>query len=455
MSVRRSALVPLVVLAASLTPAAASAAPITVAVTFGEYDTEATSYTWTEVQVRAGRTDDELTLRSAPGGVTLRSRNTSLHLLPVVHDQAIDDVVQPCTHMGARAVFCPLASASETADRYGPQVRLFTGAGDDRVRSVTGTSMRVDASLGSGNDVAVLDGDGSLSGDAGADRLRLRALGPGRGALEGGPGDDALSGDGTLSGGPGNDALRGGARADVLKPGTGADRVDGGRGRDQLAYDGTAAVRVDLSRGWASTAGGIASLRSIEDVLTGGGNDILTGDRHANRLDGGAGHNVVDGGGGRDTLTSASAGVRCGRGRDTVAIPQNWDLVPSYNYDTDETFPAIAAALQAPVPLDCERAAMAYYGVIGAHPRAVGQRVEISIVKPAPGYTLVWELRAGWHHGGRLLGKLKVTGRTRRIAIPLNARGRRCVAADCRASLVVGAGTAIDEQASSILPLSL
>ena len=338
-----------------------------------------------------------------------------------------------------------------------PGVELFTGAGDDQVRAESGASMWVDASLGAGRDVAVLEGQGTIWGEAGADRLRLRRSSLGRARLEGGPGDDTLSGDGALSGGPGADVLLGGTRDNVLNPGSGWDRVDGGGGRDVLSYDDSAAVRVNLPGAWASTAGGTARLRSIEDVSTGTGDDVLIGDRHANRLDGGAGRNLIYGGGGDDQLASPTAGGSCGSGHDTVLVTDN-SYVNSYeDYDTGEVVPPSAAALLRPVAIDCERAQLASFAAIRTRLRVVGQRVVISLVHPLTGgYTLTWELRTGWRHGGHLLGKTKISGRPRRVAIPLNAQGQRCIATvTCRVSLTVGAGSAIDDDATSVLPLLL
>ena len=105
----------------------------------------------------------------------------------------------------------------------------------------------------------------------------------------GGSGNDTLIGDGlanTLVGGAGNDVLRGGAGKDVLDGGAGVDTADYG--------DKTISVVVTLNGATNSsvTVGGVAeeTLRNIENVIGGSGNDTLIGDGLANTLVGGAGN---------------------------------------------------------------------------------------------------------------------------------------------------------------------
>ena len=83
--------------------------------------------------------------------------------------------------------------------------------------------------------------------------------------------------------------------------------LDGGVGIDTADYgDKTASVEVTLNS--ATTASvkvnGVAedTLRNIENLIGGSGNDVLTGDGLANRLEGGTGNDLLKGGGGADVL---------------------------------------------------------------------------------------------------------------------------------------------------------
>ncbi|MDX0692912.1 hemolysin type calcium-binding protein [Sinorhizobium medicae] len=115
----------------------------------------------------------------------------------------------------------------------------------------------------------------------------------------GGKGNDTLTGDdfvNTLNGNDGKDLLTGGGGADIL---------DGGAASDTANYrDKSASVSVTLN-GAASTAvivGGVAedTVRNIENVWGGTGNDSLSGDGNANLLSGGGGSDILSGGAGAD-----------------------------------------------------------------------------------------------------------------------------------------------------------
>ncbi|HEY9623359.1 MAG TPA: calcium-binding protein, partial [Crinalium sp.] len=118
--------------------------------------------------------------------------------------------------------------------------------------------------------------------------------------------DDQLIGNeqaNTLMGVAGNDFLIGGAGADIL---------DGGDGIDTAAYTASSGVAIDLQAGTAS--GGDATgdvLISIENLISSGQDDTLSGNDSDNSLAGGDGNDSLAGRGGNDTLDG-------GNGDDTL-----------------------------------------------------------------------------------------------------------------------------------------
>ncbi len=133
--------------------------------------------------------------------------------------------------------------------------------------------------------------------------------------------DNAITlggGDDTATGGGGDDSLSGGEGADTLEGGPGNDTLDGGTGSDRALFvgDGDVIVLLD-SHGDGSASdgqGGLDALVSIEEIETGGGNDlILLSGPGTNRVASGDGDDVVATGDGRDE-------VWAGGGADTVAL---------------------------------------------------------------------------------------------------------------------------------------
>jgi Ca2+-binding RTX toxin-like protein len=167
-------------------------------------------------------------------------------------------------------------------------------AGDNAVNTISGRD-GIDILQGQGNNDTLNGGDGNdvLSGQAGQD------------TLNGGNNDDFLDG------GSEGDTLNGGANSDTLKGGTGNDTLEGGTGSDTADFsDKTGAVVVTLNG--ATTAnvsvGGVNedTVRNIENVTGGSGNDTLRGDSQANTLSGGIGDDTLRGGAGTDTLIGGS-----------------------------------------------------------------------------------------------------------------------------------------------------
>jgi hypothetical protein len=153
-------------------------------------------------------------------------------------------------------------------------------------------------------------------------------------AADGGTGNDLLvggvSGD-QLDGGPGQDVLHGGGGTDMLlDPGAPeGDVMDGGAGDDSVSYQGrAAAVTVDLTAGRGGERGERDSLRSIESVLGGSGDDMLSGNDRDNSLDGRGGRDRLSGLAGNDSFWNGSGPIECGSGgADTIYEPSGRDFL--------------------------------------------------------------------------------------------------------------------------------
>ena len=185
--------------------------------------------------------------------------------------------------------------------------------GDDRL-SYTGGAVTIDG--GAGTDTVDFSSFGS------AVWVGLAYNGPeiwtmDRADLSGGTwraiGD--LSNVENLIGTPFSDLLRGDGSANVLTYTGGFDTLDGGAGSDtadfsrfgsavwaDLAYSGTEAWTRDRADVNSGTWREIADLTNIENLVGTGGADKLFGDATANRIEGGAGDDVLTGRGGNDTF---------------------------------------------------------------------------------------------------------------------------------------------------------
>ncbi len=205
---------------------------------------------------------------------------------------------------------------------FGGDNVIYGGDGDDTLITADGDDY-IDAGEGDDEDVQSGRGADTVYGSGGNDTLRG---GEGNDYVNGGPGNDRVigssdddtvvggkgndtvegrDGDDSLDGGPGRDTLEGGPDDDLLVAGPGNDLYDGGDGDDTLSFaSGLGGVSVDLGAGTASgPETGSDTVRSIEHVIGGGGDDVLTGDGGANRLEGGAGADTLHGAAGDDTLT--------------------------------------------------------------------------------------------------------------------------------------------------------
>ncbi len=183
---------------------------------------------------------------------------------------------------------------------------------------------------------------GTLNGGSGTDYLDA---GAGNYTLNAGSGTD------TLVAGSGNDVLNGGSGTDVFVPGSGTVAINGGTGNGTLDFSGApTGVNVNLSGtpfvlnlpgtfyisnsvlpghsasgGW----GGRVTINGVENVIGTSFNDVIVGDSNTNRIQEGAGNDLVVGNGGGDTLIGGGGNdifmtgagnnsVDCGGGNCTI-----------------------------------------------------------------------------------------------------------------------------------------
>jgi Ca2+-binding RTX toxin-like protein len=142
----------------------------------------------------------------------------------------------------------------------------------------------------------------------------------------GGGGDDELTGDALdnrLAGLEGEDTLAGGGGNDLLTGGDDIDTLDGGDGVDTVDFSDEAAPVVLALKGATSVQAKIDGqladfIANFENAIGGSGNDVLKGDKAANRLEGRAGNDNLNGGGGKDVLVGGLGQdkLKGGSGRD-------------------------------------------------------------------------------------------------------------------------------------------
>lgn len=122
-------------------------------------------------------------------------------------------------------------------------------------------------------------------------------------------------------GNAGNNSLSGGAGADTLDGGLGNDVMDGGAGADTIRFIAGTAVSVNLATVAAqSTGAGRDTIRNVEHVVTGAGNDRITGSAGANSLRAGTGNDRLSGLAGNDRLSGEAGNDRLqgGTGNDVL-----------------------------------------------------------------------------------------------------------------------------------------
>ena len=255
---------------------------------------------------------------------------------------AIGTTVGQITSEGVTGSFA-LAAGSSPLFSVTPDGRLIVtgalGSGQSHQLDVTFSAFGFNQT----ERLQVLTGSGGtnvIAGSVGDDLVYAQS---GANVVTGGTGDDVLfgqagndqltGGDGRdiLSGGRNNDQIQGGAGDDLIlfAWGDGNDVVDGGSGNDFLLarvdnvgdlYIGSAGVdtldlsahstdlSVNLSLATATILGtGTTSalsdrVQTVENLILGGGADVVFGGTTANRLSGSGGNDTLSGAGGNDTL---------------------------------------------------------------------------------------------------------------------------------------------------------
>ncbi|EFO32061.1 iron-regulated protein FrpC [Roseibium sp. TrichSKD4] len=216
---------------------------------------------------------------------------------------------------------------------------LHGGSGDDALYggsasdNLYGNSGNDTLFGGQGNDsLNGNNGDDILNGESGNDEL---IGGTGNDTLDGGHGNDILDGEygnDVIKGGAGDDQLRGGYNNDELFGGHGNDTfygdagndvMHGGRGVDTVDYS---AYDVDLTVSLHNKKAhgleiGSDTLKFIDNITSGDGDDFLKGSSGDNVINGGAGDDTIRGLTGEDVLTG-------GAGADTFVF-RTFDLNPA------------------------------------------------------------------------------------------------------------------------------
>ncbi|MCU0826986.1 MAG: Hint domain-containing protein [Tabrizicola sp.] len=191
----------------------------------------------------------------------------------------------------------------------------------------------------------------------------------GNDTIRGGTAAGSGGGNDLLDGGTGADSIFGGNDTDSLIGGndTDNDTLDGGAGTDTADYSryiidlaaggpgsgtgvltfdvNTTSMNVNLATG-SATGQGTDTLLNIENVLTGTGNDTITGNVGNNFLSAGAGNDSIDGGDGADTIDGGNGNdsITGGLGADSLSGGEGDDLfLETNNNGADQLFGGIGS----------------------------------------------------------------------------------------------------------------
>ena len=149
----------------------------------------------------------------------------------------------------------------------------------------------------------------------------------------------AGDGDDNVIGNSASNCLYGEEGEDDLGGYNGNDVLDGGSGRD-TAWFSSRSNRINLNTTrWQNTRDGRDRLISIENVNAGSGNDVVTGNKAANTLNGQNGNDRLYGGGGNDVLIGGGGKDRVwGQGgRDTFRVQRGsgYTIIEDFNNGQD------------------------------------------------------------------------------------------------------------------------
>lgn len=164
-------------------------------------------------------------------------------------------------------------------------------------------------------------GNDMLDGGAGIDTLDMSVAGGGGALVDLGSGMAFSSATGfdtlvnmeNVVGSAGNDALFGNGGANVFTATAGNDMIDGREGSDTFdASSASGNMTVNLATG-AVVGAFVATLTAVENVLTGAGDDSVTGSAADNAISTGAGNDTIVASAGSDTIDG-------GEGKDVVVF---------------------------------------------------------------------------------------------------------------------------------------
>ena len=129
------------------------------------------------------------------------------------------------------------------------------------------------------------------------------------------------------------DTLLGGKGNDILVGGKGNDKLIGGKGNDTAYFSSKSNVVKLFSTKKQNTKDGLDILNGIENIVSGGGNDILYGNKGSNILNSGQGNDLLFGGKGNDKLIG-------GKGKDIFKLStgKGYDLIHDFKNKEDKIF---------------------------------------------------------------------------------------------------------------------
>jgi Ca2+-binding RTX toxin-like protein len=225
--------------------------------------------------------------------------------------------------------------SAEASSTYGADT-FAGGAGTDTISyalRTSGVSIKLDGTNTSGAPMAGMTP--AEADTVGSDFENVDA-GKGDDTIVGTSGANVINGDDgndTITGGDGNDTLNGGNGNDTFLEGSasnGGDTITGGAGTDTVNYGSRMnAVTVTIGTGSADDGEDMEGDDvTVENVVGGAGDDVITGDSGNNVITGGAGADTLKGGGGDDTFVEGDTTGE--NGADDIDGEAGFDTVTYY-----------------------------------------------------------------------------------------------------------------------------